>query len=178
VTDFLNAAQFAAIFSVPVGLLVGLLIFGSLRLMRRGRHGLAPVRWQRDAKIGGLFGTGALAAVGIAFVGIGMMFGGMFGHGVPHVTMSPDGQHQALVFEGDSGAMDHSHIYLSVLPKDKQLGEHEAGNAFAVDGNQIISVRWTDSVHLRVEYPAQADENVFLRKKSVGGVYIEYVGVH
>jgi hypothetical protein len=177
VSDYLTAAEYGALYAIPAGVLFGLFIFGCLRLMRRARHGLQPVRWQRDAIVGSRFGAVALAFVGIPLFGIGVMFGGMFGHEVPHVTVSPDGQHQALVFEGDSGATDHFHTFVSVLPKNKQLGEHEAGNAFGVDGNQIVHVLWIDATHLHVEYPAQSEAQVHFRKNRVNGVYIEYAGV-
>jgi hypothetical protein len=116
---------------------------------------------------------------GACFVGYIMwdFSAGMCGHEPPHVIVSPDGKHQALVFEGDCGATDHFHTYVSVLSKGKKLGEHELGNAFGIKEDQLLNAVWIDGNHLRIEYPAQAESNIHFRNNFVNGVSIDYVGV-
>jgi hypothetical protein len=122
---------------------------------------------------------GIISTCLVAFVcWIGWLFGPrMCGHEVPQVTLSLDGKHQALVFEGDCGAADHFHTFVSILPKRKNLGEHELGNVFGVDGNQTINVQWNDASHLVVDFPQPAESKIHFRKNLLNRVYIEYVGV-
>jgi hypothetical protein len=135
-------------------------------------------RTKRVLKFLTIFVGTAIVCLGGFIYWVGWLLGpGMCGHQPPQVTMSPDGKHQALIFEGDCGATDHFHTYVSVLPKGKSLGEHELGNAFGIKENQIVSVRWADATHLHVEYPVQAEAQVHFRKSSINGVYIEYAGV-
>ncbi len=128
--------------------------------------------------------AGVAIAIGSFVLLIGLFFGAvnwavdnMFGHEEPFVSLSPDGQHQALVFVGDSGATDHFHMWVSVLPKGKKLGKHDRGNAFGIREERPILTEWVDSTHLRVEYPMQFESDVHFKKSPVNGISIQYVGV-
>lgn len=124
-----------------------------------------------------LLTIGVLVLVGLSMVAMmAWMFGpGMCGHDRPETVMSPDNRYQALVFEGDCGAADHAHKQVSILRAGKALGRHELGNVFSVREDVAIAAIWTDSAHLRIDYPA--DAKIEMKKASYDSIQIEYMPV-
>src|ERR1019366_8104994 len=156
-SDFLTAAEFGCMFAIPAGLLVGLLVFGSLRLMRHMRDGLDPTPRRRDVNISGWFAVGAFALVGIPLLGIGILFSGGCGTNHVYTYPSPDGAHKLVVFNWDCGATTDFSFNVSLLSANEAL-PRDPGNIYSHNhqcpdqriGQKNFDVEWRDSSHVNV----------------------------
>jgi hypothetical protein len=93
---------------------------------------------------------------------------------------SPDGRHDAVLFEHNCGATTDFATHVSVLPAGAPLG-NEAGNAFAAEaghsgrraawGGPPVEVTWGADGRLAIRYDAEAE--VFLTAEAVDGVRIQ-----
>lgn len=97
---------------------------------------------------------------------------------VVYETMSPGGDHKAVVFERQCGNDGGAHTQVSVLAHDAGLTD-EGGNVFSADmgfvsveGGSQVNVQWTGPRELLVTHSAQA--MIFKSERNIGDVSIVY----
>jgi hypothetical protein len=99
-------------------------------------------------------------------------------------SQSPDGRHDATLFQRDCGATTGFSTQISVL--DHGASPSGSGNAFRADddhgaaaagswGGSWAEVKWLTSDHLLIRYATQS--RIFAQESEVSGVRITYQSV-
>jgi hypothetical protein len=94
---------------------------------------------------------------------------------------SPDGQHEAVMFQRDCGATTGFSTQISILDAGEQLSE--SGNTFRADdgqgaarvgdwGGTWVEMNWLSSEHLLIRYATKS--RLFEQDEDVSGVRITY----
>ena len=85
---------------------------------------------------------------------------------------SPNGVHQAILFQRNCGATTPYSLHVSVLPYGAELPD-EAGNALIVrDQDLTPKLHWSSPYNLVLEYPAYA--NISPIQDAPTGVSVQY----
>lgn len=100
-------------------------------------------------------------------------------------SLSPDGQHIAVLFQRDCGATTDFTTQISIIGSSDPLSG--SGNAFVADDNHGTApvgswqgpwaeMQWIGTGHLLIKYAAKA--RTFQQQKQVAGVTIQYQRVN
>ena len=121
----------------------------------------------------------ALITAGLGRFALESLFDGLCGSSEIFRVASPDGRHDAVLFEHNCGATTDFATHVSVLPVGTALGSG-GGNAFAAGvtatgsradwGGPPVELEWQPDRTLVIRYDGSAE--VFLMANSVEGVVI------
>ncbi len=87
---------------------------------------------------------------------------------------SPDGQHEAVVYDRDCGVGVPISTHVAVLPIYSSFADDMVGNAFAAQGQVVVGVSWDSPTDLRLRVPAGA--NVQIRDTVALAVRVHFDG--
>jgi hypothetical protein len=112
--------------------------------------------------------------VGVAVAAVAWFFysGAGCKNTVQQRLVSPDGEHEAVVFERDCGATTDYSTQLSVLERGEGL-PNRPGNAYIYGHRVPLRIRWETPNVLRVAYPPGF--RGLTERGAVAGVVMRYI---
>jgi len=143
---------------------------------------VAKSRAESSTRILFYFILAASAAVcGFFASNIVQFFGSMCANRIVDSTLSPDGRHEAVLFERDCGATTDFSSQVAVIPYGTDL-PNIYGNVFMAEphgnprrapwGGPRVAIRWQSADHLVVTY--DKNSHIYRRETKIGDVSVSY----